>query len=488
MLIPGTITLLLSVVFSKFSNKFGLPILTLFLAIGMIAGKESLGIVQLYNYELTHSISLFGLCLIIFSSGIMTKFEDIKPILIPGVSLSTFGVFHTTALVGGFCFYFLKVPFFECVLIGAILSSTDASAVFTAFNSKSSQINKRVKSILELESGSNDPMTYLLVILFLGFYQSEVYTFSDISLLLVVNPIVGFAIGYSMFQCFKYVNNNINLDFKGMYAPMCLAFVFLTYALTTKLQGNGFLAVYIFALFLGNTKILHKNAIMDFFDGTSWLAQIGLFIMLGLLVSPSRLVEVSYDGSVVALFLIFIARPVSVFLSTIHSQFSFKEKILISWGGLKGASPIVFACFVATKMGSETNLIFDLVFFAVVFSAILQGSTLKLLAKALKLQFVVVEDPKFPIDQDIIDNTKNGMKEITIKSTDYAVGKRIVDLKLPKGSLILFLKRESGFIIPNGSTEIKNEDIVLLVTPLKEDVDKCLVYFQKDQSYENEEL
>lgn len=479
-LLPGAVILLISVIMSQFSNKFGVPVLILFLGIGIAGGKEGLGIIEYSNYELTHSAALLAICMIIFSGGLMTKLDDIKPILLPGASLSTFGVLHTTVFTGGFCYFFLKLPIYECLLIGAILSSTDASAVFTAFSGKKSQINKRVKSILEMESGSNDPFTFLLVTLFLGLYQAKTYSAIDTIELLILNPVIGFAGGYLSFKAFKFINDKMSLDFQGLYSIQTIAFLFLNYSLTTKLNGNGFLAVYIFAILMGNSKMLHKKPIMDFFDGASWLAQIVLFISLGLLVSPSRLANVSYEGSIVALFLIFVARPLATFLSTYRSSFNVKEKLLISWGGLKGATPIVFACLVADKMNNETNLLFDIVFFTVVFSAILQGSTLKPLAKLLNLQFEVIEDPKFPIDQEVWEKAKNGIKEVTISELDFACGKRVIDINLPSGTLVLFLKRNSSFIIPNGSTEFEENDRVLIVTPLKSDIDFAVDHFKKN--------
>jgi cell volume regulation protein A len=474
----SSLILLGSILLSKFSNKFGFPILLLFLGIGMIAGKEGLGGIEYSNYELSHTIALMAICIIIFSGGLMTKVNDIRPVMRTGVLLSTLGVLLTTALIGSFCYYFLTIPFFESLLIGATLSSTDAAAVFTVFSSKKSQVNKKIKSLLELEAGSNDPMTYLLITIFLGLYQAHTYSGVESIELLVLNPVIGFAGGFSMYYAFKFINDSIKLEFKGLYPALTIAFLFLTYSMTTLLKGNGFLAIYIFAIMLGNTKLVHKKALVDFFDGSAWLSQIGLFIMLGLLVAPSDLIEVAPQASIIALVLIFVARPIAVLLTTIKSQFNFKEKIFISWGGLKGASPIVFASLIATQMGKDTNLIFDIVFFTVLFSALIQGSTLRFMARKLKLQIYVVQDPEFPIDHEVLDKTKNGIKEITIHSTDFSHEKRVVDLDLPSGVLVLFVKRDGAFIIPNGSTEFLEKDHVLIVTPNKEDIEKALNHFQ----------
>lgn len=478
-LIIGSIILLASVLISKSSNKFGLPILLIFLGIGMIAGSEGLGGIHYENYELTHSLSLIAICLIIFSGGLLTKKEEIRPVLKAGISLSSLGILITTGLVAAFCHFLFKTPILESLLIGAILSSTDAAAVFTAFRDKNAQVSKNVKSLLELESGSNDPMAYLLVTIFLGLQQSELGSGSDTLLLILLNPTIGLAFGYGGYKLFKLINDRIELDFQGLYPALMFSFVFLTYSLSTQCQGNGFLAVYLFAIQVGNSKIVHKNALITFFDGISWLAQIGLFILLGLLVFPSRLVDVAPQGALLALFLIFLARPISVFLGLANSNLNAKSKSFISWAGLKGASPIVFASLVSTEIGAEANFIFDMVFFSVLFSALLQGTTLKLAAKKLGLLFESVYDPEFPIDLEIMEKTKNGIRELEIEESFFAVGNRLVDLELPKGSLVLFIKRAGSFVIPNGSTNFEVKDKVLLVTPEKGQLDEAVECFQK---------
>lgn len=480
-----SIILLISVVVSKSSNKFGLPILIVFLGMGMLFGSEGMGLLNYENYELTHSISLVAICLIIFSGGLMTKKEDIKPIAREGIILSTLGVISTTTLVGLFCFYYLKLPIFDALLVGSILSATDAAAVFTAFRDKNAQVSKNVKSLLEFESGSNDPMAYLLVTIFLGLSQGKYNLDFDSIKLIILNPIVGIVGGFLAYKSFKILNDSTELDFQGLYPAMTIGFVFLTYSLTTKLDGNGFLAVYIFAIQIANTKILHKKALVNFFDGIAWLSQIGLFIMLGLLVFPSRLLNIAPSAIVVSLFLIFLGRPLSVFLSTIGSKLSFKSKLFISWGGLKGATPIVFASLVATEVGSEANLIFDLVFFTVLVSAILQGTTLRFTAKKLNLFFEAVIDPEFPIDLEVINKTKNGIKEIHLGKSDFAIDKRVVDLNLPSGTLALFIKRAGSFIIPNGATIFEIDDKVLIVTPDKDQIEKSISHFKNDHTDEN---
>ncbi|PIK15221.1 potassium/proton antiporter [Halobacteriovorax sp. JY17] len=489
-LIIGSVLLLLSVVMSKSLSKFGLPILILFLFIGMISGSEGIGGIDYENYELTHSLSLVAICLIIFTGGLLTKISDIKPVMKSGVVLSTLGILLTTGMVGVFCHYLFHIDFFEALLIGAILSSTDAAAVFTVLRDKNAQVSKNVKSLLELESGSNDPMAYLLVTIFLGLYQADATTTTQASsfLLFLVNPLFGILGGYAFFKIFKLINDKVELDFQGLYPALALGFLFLTYSLVTSFYGNGFLAVYIFGLRIGNERIIHKHILTSFFDGISWLFQIGLFIMLGLLVFPSRLYEIAPSGSMLALFCIIIARPTIVFICLMFSKFDFKEKLLISWAGLKGATPIVFASLVATNVGKESLFIFDLVFFTVLISALVQGSTVKLLAKKLNLLIESIFDPDFPIDLEVIEKTKNGIREIKIEDSDFAVEKRVVDLGLPKGTVILFIKRNGGFIIPDGSTSFKSQDKILIVTSEKEDLENSLTHFRVDKTEDEPEI
>ncbi len=473
-----SVLLLSCVLLSKSLQKFGVPVLILFLGIGMISGPEGLGFIAHHSYDFTHSISIIAICLIIFSGGLMTNMEHIKPILHTGVSLSTFGVLHTTIFVGSFCYYFLDLAFYECLLIGAILSSTDAAAVFTAFAGKKIHIRKRVRTLLELESASNDPMTYLLVTVFLGLFQAELSSNTETLQLIIINPVVGFIGGIAIFQLFKFINEKIELDFEGLYPALTLGFLFLTYSAVTKFDGNGFLAVYIFAIKMGNTKLNHKKSLTQFFDGLAWLSQIGLFLLLGLLVSPSRLIDVAPQASVIALFLIFVGRPLSMAFSTFFSELDFKEKIFVSWGGLKGATPIVFASLVATQMGSQTNIIFDIVFFTVVFSAILQGSTIKILAKKLGLTYEPTTSPDFYKNLNIINLANQGIKEVQISASLEDETKRLIDLNLPSGVLVLYINRDDEVLIPNGETCVLKNDKLLIFTPLKAQVPQIMSCFK----------
>ncbi len=478
-LFSGSVILLLSVLLSKSSGRFGLPILIIFLFIGILAGSEGVMGIHFENYELTHSLSLIALCLIIFSGGIETDLKDIKENLNRGIVLSSLGILLTTGIVGGFVHIILKIGLMESLLLGAILSATDAAAVFSAFKDKKAQVTASTKNILKFESGSNDPMAYFLVTILLGLMESGVADIGYISLELLLNPIVGLAIGWFMAKAFISLNNIINLEFIGLYPALTLSFLFLNYSLATYLHGNGFLAVYVFGLLISSRKILHKTFLYSFYDGISWLSQIGLFVMLGMLVFPSRLLKIAPEGLIIATLLILVARPLTIFICLAFSKFNLKEKVFISWAGLKGATPIVFASLAAVKMGDRAFILFDIVFFVVIVSAIVQGVTLKPVAKKLGLLFEAIEDPNFPIDFEVLEKTKNGIREFVIEETDFAIDNRVVDLNLPSGCLVLFIKREGSFVIPDGATKFIPNDRVLIVTKSKGDIDIAINCFKE---------
>lgn len=470
-LLITSIVLLASIFLSKSSSRFGLPILVLFLFIGMVAGSEGLGGIHFENYELTHTLSLIALCLIIFSGGIETQLKEIRPHMYRGIALSSVGVLVTTILVGAFTYYVMNMDILVSLLLGAILSATDVAAVFSIFKDKKNQVIGSTKTLIKFESGSNDPMAYFLVSVLIGLIETnQQWNQEQIILSLFINPLLGFIGGKILSKIFISINNKINLEHLGLYPALTLAFLFLTYSGTTKLGGNGFLAVYIFGVTIGNKKIVHSNILTHFYDGISWLSQIGLFVMLGLLVYPSRLITVAVPSLAITAFLILIARPIAVYLCLLRGSFNFKDKIFISWAGLKGASPIVFASFAATHIGEQAHTLFDIVFFVVLVSALVQGLSLKWLAKKLSLLIEIAEDPKYPIDFESLEKMRNGIFETLISENDFAAHQRVVDLNLPNGAWIIFLKRNGSFLIPDGPTILLPEDKILVVTKEKQDV------------------
>lgn len=479
-LLVGSIILLISILLSKSSSRFGLPILVLFLFIGMIAGSEGIGGIHFENYELTHTLSLIALCLIIFSGGIDTNLQDVKKHLARGVTLSSLGVLLTALIIGAFTFYMTSLTLSESLLLGAILSATDAAAVFSILQDKKTQVKSSLKNLLKFESGSNDPMAYFLVSLIIGYIEFGIKDYTDLTSMIILNPAIGLLGGWVISYFFLKINNKINLDHLGLYPALTLAFLFLSYSVVTILKGNGFLAVYVFGILIGNKNIVHKNILLTFYDGVSWLSQIGLFVMLGLLVFPSRLVSVALPALMIALFLIFIARPFVVFLCLIKSKFNIKEKVFISWAGLKGATPIVFASFAATHIGEKANIIFDIVFFVVIISALLQGSSLRLLGQKFKLLVATKEESSFPVNFELLSNTKKGHIEIKIDKENLIIGKKIFELNLPYEARVLFIKRDGSFIIPDGSTSLQAQDNILIVTKELEDIENIKKIFTQN--------
>lgn len=472
-LLFGSFILLFCVLLIKSSKRFGLPILTVFLFIGMLVGSEGIGGIDFENYDLTYALSLVALCLIIFNGGFETSLQEVKAELGRGVALASIGIVLMTAIMGFFMFWVFHFPLLEALLFGAILSATDAAAVFAAFKDRETSVPLRIKSLIKFESGSNDPMAYFLVAYFLGLidhgvgdWQKNVYFFFS-------NPLIGLIGGWILAKLFVKIQDVVNFDYHGIYPALTLAFLFFGYSLVTYFKGNGFLTVYLFGLIVGNQKIMHKRLLYSFYDGVSWLSQIGLFIMLGLLVFPSRLISIAPIGLYISVFLIFFARPLTVFICLIKSRFCWREKTFIAWAGLKGATPIVFACFAASHLGKSAHTLFDIVFFVVLISALSQGITLKWVAKKLKLEHEEHDEDDFPVDIEQLERTKNGILQLRINKHDFAVGKMIAELGLPAGSLVLFIKRHEGFLVPDGRTIIEAGDKILMVTKFKDDVEEA---------------
>jgi potassium/hydrogen antiporter len=459
----GSILLIASMVASKTSFKLGIPMLILFLGIGMLAGSEGIGKIYFDNPHLAQLLGITALNVILFSGGMDTKWESIKPILWRGVSLSTLGVLLTAIIIGIFVYLISDFSLLEGLLLGSIVSATDAAAVFSILRTRNIGLKRSLGPLLELESGSNDPMAYLLTISF-----TYVLAHGDASvaglifqffLEMIIGGILGLALGWLMI----FTINKVALETEGLYPVLFMAMILFTYAITDLLHGNGFLAVYLSALVVGNSNFLHKKSILRFYDGQAWLMQIMMFLTLGLLVFPSRLVPVAGMGILVALVLMFIARPVAVFISLSFFRMRFREKLFISWVGLRGAVPIVFATYPMIAGISKADLIFHLVFFISASSVLLQGYTLPLVAKWLKVT-ATRKVKKLPSpDMDSYDTTKSELIEIILGDNSIAAGKPIVKLKLPKSALIVLLVRDGKYVQPNGSTILEEGDKLLLL-------------------------
>ena len=470
-LLISSILLLLSIFASKTSGKFGVPALIIFLTVGMLAGSDGIGGIHFDDPNLTQSLGVIALTFILFSGGLETKWESVKPVLWQGVALSTLGVLLTAVSLGLFISYISDFTLTEGLLIGAIVSSTDAAAVFSILRSKSIGLKGNLRPLLELESGSNDPMAYFLTI---GI--TSVLVHKDTSLVSLIplffqQMIIGAIAGFLLGKLMAWILNKINLEYDGLYPVLTLALVIFTYSITTFLNGNGFLAVYLSAIILGNQNFIHKKSIMRFYDGLAWLMQIVMFLALGLLVFPKQVLPFIGTGLIIALFLMFVARPLAVFLCLLPFQANNRERLLISWVGLRGAVPIVFATYPLLQGVEKSGMIFNIVFFVVLTSVMLQGTTIPFVAKLLYLFKPVKFKTRYPLELELSDNFKNELFELEVIENSPVIGKQIFQLQFPRTSLIVLINRNDKYITPGGTTTIMQGDKLLIMSDNKSDKD-----------------
>lgn len=457
-LLAAAILLIICVFASKAFGKLGFPTLVVFLAVGFLAGSEGVGQIQFDDALGTQSLGIIALAYILFSGGLDTKWTSVKPILKEGMILSTLGVLFTCLLMGAFIHFVLRLPLMESFLIGAIVSSTDAGAVFTILRSKGVHLKGHLKPLLELESGSNDPMAVFLTTAIIQMMQTPDFNVVDMIPLLIKQMTLGALMGYFFGKTLVYIFNNIKLYFEGLYLVMSIGVVLFIYSLTQKIEGNGFLAVYIAGVVLGNHKFIFKKSLMVMHDGLSWLMQSTMFLTLGLLVYPSKIMNVALPGILIAAFMIILARPISVFLSLAFSKLKVREKTLISWVGLRGSVPVVMATYPLVAGLDKTGLIFNLVFFIAITSLIFQGTSIPLVSKLLR-----VDNPAEP-EKKNYSSTPGHLSEIVTVDVPYrspALGKTIVDLDLPEQKiLVVGIERNNEVIIPRGSTTLEAGDKV----------------------------
>lgn len=463
-LLIGSLLLFISIMAGKTSYRFGVPTLILFLLVGILAGSEGIGKINFDDPQLAQFIGIVALNFILFSGGLDTSWKTIKPVMWQGISLSTLGVLITAISVGAFVSFITDFTIYEGLLLGAIVSSTDAAAVFSILRSKNLGLKSNLRPTLELESGSNDPMAYFLTIAFLGLVINQDQSIYSLIPMFLQQIIIGGLLGFGFGKLSKIIINRIKLDFEGLYPVLVIALMFITFSGTDFLGGNGFLAVYLCAVYLGNHDIIHKRTIMRMFDGLAWLMQIVLFLTLGLLVYPSHVLPVVGIGIFVSVFMILIARPLSVFISLMFFKMKMRRRFYISWVGLRGAVPIVFATYPLLAGIEKANMIFNIVFFVSLTSVIVQGTTLSIVAKWLHVALPGKAKPKSPVDTFLNDGVKSYIREIIIPEHNHSVGKRIVDLHFPRKAIIAMISRNDKFLTPNGATEIMPNDMLIILT------------------------
>lgn len=456
-LLACSVLLILSVLASRISSSFGVPSLLLFLGIGMLAGSEGPGGIAFENYPIAFAIGSVCLALIIFDGGMRTSWKSVRPVLPLGVSLSVVGTVVTGLSTGAFAHYFLKLSWLEGLLLGAIVSSTDAAAVFSVLRARSLALKGNLKQVLEFEAGSNDPVAIFMAIGMITLATSTISATESLIILFLMQAGIGLFLGWLGGNMMRWLINHIGIEFEGLYSVLLLGLTVFLFAITSYFKGSGFLAVYIAGLVLGNSELLHKGTMIRFQDGIAWIAQILVFLTLGLLVFPSHLLLVWQDGLALALFLMFIARPLSVLMAAQGSTLRNNERLFVSWIGLRGAAPIILATLPWSVKLPNAEYYFNLVFFVVLISVVAQGISIPWIARKLGVIESIQHEPATELSAGLMPAGFVSI-EIEVKSNTHAESRRVVDLALPQGVLLTSLERNGRYLVPRGDTVIASGD------------------------------
>lgn len=464
----GALLLFVAVMAGKVAYRFGAPALLLFLGVGMLFGWD---FITFNSAELTQFIGMVALCIILFTGGMDTKFQEIKPIIGPGLVLATVGVILTALILAGFVrlvapWLGFELSFPMSLLLAATISSTDSASVFSILRSKKQGLRERLRPLLELESGSNDPMAYMLTMLMIGILSnSGAQTGIGTNVVFVfVQLIVGGLSGYLIGRAAVWSINRIHLENHSLYSVLLLAFIFFAFAFTDLIRGNGYLAVYIAGLVVGNHHLTQKRTLTVFFDGFTWLMQIVMFLMLGLLVNTRELIrpDVLLLGGCVGLFLILLARPLSVLFCLLpFRKFSSKARFYISWVGLRGAVPILFATYPLMARIEQADLLFNVVFLSTILSLIIQGTTVSGMANVLGLAF---EEREASFEVNLHEDITSALTEVEVNEALLASGRTLKDISLPENTLVMMICREGAYFVPQGKTELLLGDKLLVIS------------------------
>ncbi|MBR3982140.1 MAG: potassium/proton antiporter [Bacteroidaceae bacterium] len=475
-LLIGAILIFCAIMISKTGYRFGIPTLLLFLLVGMGFGTDGLGL-EFNSAKDAQFIGMIALSIILFTGGMDTKLRDIKPVMAQGMILSTVGVLLTTLLTGGFIFWLsgfssmnIAMPILTSLLLAATMSSTDSASVFNLLRSQRMNLKENLKPMLELESGSNDPMAYMLTIALIQVIASG--SGFDIGLLvkdLLVQFFVGGVMGYAFGRLAVWLINKVNLSNSSLYPILLLSLVFITFTITDLLHGNGYLAVYILGVIVGNARLVFRKEINTFMNGLTWFSQIVMFLSLGLLVNPHEMLGVSVCAMLIGLFMIFVARPLTVMLCLLpFRQMTFKAKCFVSWVGLRGAVPIIFATYPVVSEIPGSQVIFNIVFFITLLSLIFQGMTIAPVAKWLSLDLPEEkEGNEFGVE--IPEEIDSQLTDVTLTPEMLEDGNRLMDMNIAPGTLVMLVKRGSEFMIPNGRMELKVGDKLLYISENKKE-------------------
>lgn len=462
LLLAGAAALfLLSVFLSKASEKLGVPALLVFLGIGMLVGSDGPGGIYFDNAFIAQTIGAVALSYILFAGGLDTDWSQVRPVLWHGLSLATLGVGLTALIVGLTTFYVLDFSWQKSLLLGAIVSSTDAAAVFSVLRSKKVSLRGNLRPLLELESGSNDPMAVFLTIGLLEIIGNPAEPLANLIPLFFLQMGIGLIVGLASGLVSLALLNKLRLEYEGLYPVLTASLVIATFGLTTFIDGSGFLAVYVAGLVIGNRSFVRKKTLLQFHDGLAWIMQITMFLTLGLLVFPKQLPGIAIKGLIVSAALIFVARPVAVFVSSLLTGTAFREKLILSWVGLRGAVPIVLATFPLLAGLDQDHTIFNVVFFIVLTSVLVQGPTIPLFAKLLKVDAPFERKKRYPLEFLETEGADLELIEIIVPYESFAFGKSLIQIGLPKTILVVLIVRDDAYIIPSGDTVLQAGDILL---------------------------
>jgi cell volume regulation protein A len=474
LLLLASVLVFFAILITKVGARFGAPSLLLFLLLGMLVGADGLG-VKFEDYHVAESIGHFAMTIILFTGGLETSMHETKPVMKQGILLSTLGVFLTSLLTASFIYFVagkwigpLGASFLGCFLLSAVMSSTDSASVFSVLRGKRTHLRENLSPMLELESGSNDPMAYVLTIILVQVLSSTHHsgTWSMVGTgiwTLIIQIVIGFLIGVLVGHGAKWVLERVKLPSNALYSVMVLSIGFFANGIASLLFGNGLLALYVAAIIIGNkADIPMKRDILKFFDGMTWLMQLLMFLMLGLLARPSQFSTIALPALLIGIFMMLVARPISVFLCLApFRDLSFKAKGFASWVGLKGAGPILFAlCPVVAGLDGSSE-IFNIVFFITLISLLLQGMTLSPAAKWLKLSYDA--DPEVETFGMEIPEEMGMLRDHTVTEDDLADGDTLRDLHLPHGIRVMMVRRDGRFLVPHGSMPLQPGDHLVII-------------------------
>ena len=474
-LLIGAVLLMAGILIQKPGYRFGIPALLLFLVVGMIFGCDGLG-VQFDDVRGAQFVGMVSLSIILFAGGLGTRIKDIKPILAPGIVLSTVGVLLTTAITGIFVWWIsglswtsIHFALLPSMLLAATMSSTDSASVFGILGAQKMNLKHNLRPTLELESGSNDPMAYLITTMLVDvLVTGDSVTVVSLLRIFLVQFVLGALLGFAFGRLGVWMLNRLNLDNRALYPIMAVAICFLTFSLTDTLGGNGYLAIYVTGIVIGNEKVSFRRETITFIDGLSWLCQIVMFLMLGLLVNPLEMWQVAGMALLIGLFMIVVARSISVFFSLIpFSNIPFKGKVFISWVGLRGAVPILFATYPVVAGLEDHHTIFNIVFFITILSLLVQGTTITSMAQYLKLSEPLLNDVS-DFGVEIPEDSGSSLKDLYVTSTMLEKGSFVRDLHLPQGQLVMMVKRDNELLVPNGQLELREGDHLLIIQETKQ--------------------